>query len=533
MSAGQILLAATLVAPLALLAACASAGLRARMCALLPLAPVPGLAAALFASGTAIDLPPALLSLHFALDPPAALLLGAASLLWIAAGMTVPVSRPPGFVAWWLLTLSGSLGVFIAGDLVSFYLLFSTVSLAAFGLITADGGAVVRRSGFVYLALALLGEAFLLLAFVLLAAGTPDGSILITDTVAALPASPWRVPAMALLLFGFGAKIGALPFHFWMPLTYRAAPVPAAAALSGAAVKAGVIGLIRFLPLATAMPDWGGIVTAVGFCSAFYGVAVGITQRNPKTILAYSSISQMGVIAAVFGMGWAAGDGGSALAAGFYGAHHTLVKGGLFLAIGLGAGRRAWPVLVPAAVLALGLAGLPLSGGAMAKYAVKDVFGSGTAGLLATLSSVGTALLMTHFLFRLAAADDAVDRTGRGVAAWLAMAAAAVVLPWVAYVWVLGGDAGAVLSASALWEAGWPVLLGGAVAVGLHRSGLRLPALPEGDIADAVVALALRLSSGTGRTLAGLDALLRQWAVAATALLALAGLLGALLLTGR
>ena len=110
--------------------------------------------------------------------------------------------------------------------------------------------------------------------------------------------------------------------------------------LSGAAVKAGVIGLIRFLPLGVAMPAWGEALAAAGMFSAFYGVVVGITQDNPKTVLAYSSVSQMGLLAAVLGMGWAAGDAGAGLGASFSAAHHILVKGGLFLAIGVAAATR-------------------------------------------------------------------------------------------------------------------------------------------------------------------------------------------------
>jgi len=60
------------------------------------------------------------------------------------------------------------------------------------------------------------------------------------------------------------------------------------------AVKSGVIGLIRFMPLGFAMPEWGEALAAAGIFSAFYGVLVGITQQNPKTVLAYSSVSQWG-----------------------------------------------------------------------------------------------------------------------------------------------------------------------------------------------------------------------------------------------
>ena len=85
------------------------------------------------------------------------------------------------------------------------------------------------------------------MGLVLLAAGPAD-TLLIRDAVAALPASPWRDPTLALLIVGFGLKIGLVPLHVWMPLAYSAAPIPAAAVLSGAAVKAGVIGLVRFMP---------------------------------------------------------------------------------------------------------------------------------------------------------------------------------------------------------------------------------------------------------------------------------------------
>ena len=75
------------------------------------------------------------------------------------------------------------------------------------------------------------------------------------------------------------------------------------------------------------MPGWGEALAAAGLLSAFYGVAIGITQKNPKTVLAYSSISQMGLLAAVLGMGLAAGDIGTAPGVSFSAAHHTLVKG--------------------------------------------------------------------------------------------------------------------------------------------------------------------------------------------------------------
>ena len=79
------------------------------------------------------------------------------------------------------------------------------------------------RAGAVYIAFALLGEAVLLIAFVMLAAAQPGAQI--HDVVAALPASPWRDAALALIILGFGMKIAIVPLHGWMPLTYTAGVV--------------------------------------------------------------------------------------------------------------------------------------------------------------------------------------------------------------------------------------------------------------------------------------------------------------------
>ena len=153
------------------------------------------------------------------------------------------------------------------------------------------------------MAFTMLGEALLLMAFALLAAGEPQGSLRIGDVMAALPASPWRDGAIALVIAGFGMKMGLAPLNGWMPLTYTAAPIPGG---GGAERSGGEGGRDRPHPL----PAFRRADASLGrgargrsaFVSAFYGVAIGITQKNPKTVLAYSSISQMGVIAAVIGM---------------------------------------------------------------------------------------------------------------------------------------------------------------------------------------------------------------------------------------
>ncbi len=334
-----------------------------------------------------------------ALDVPGAMLLGVAAVLWIAAGIyaaTYLRADPNAgrFATWWLLALTGNVGVFMAADIASFYLFFAMGSLSAYGLITHHGSARGDRAGAVYVAFALLGEACVLMGLVLLAAAAPDNSLLIRDAVAALPSSPWRDPAVALLIAGFGLKIGLVPLHVWMPLAYSAAPIPAAAVLSGAAVKAGVIGFIRFMPFDAAMAGWGEALAAVGLFSAFYGVAIGdhsiqsedgarLLQRKPDGIDRARS-SAWGSPPETAARPWRQASSPPIT---------SLVKGALFLAIGVAAATgtsRLWLVLVPAAVIALSLAGLPLTGGALAKAVSKAPLGDGVAGSLAALAAAGT-----------------------------------------------------------------------------------------------------------------------------------------------
>ena len=226
------------------------------------------------------------------------------------------------------------------------------------------------------------------------------------------------------------------------------------------------------------------------------------------------------------------------MATSFYAAHHTLVKGALFLAVGVAqaAGpRRLWTVLLPAAILALGLGGLPLTGGALAKLAVKAPLGDGAAGLLATMSSAGTALLMLHFLSRLAAAESHGPALPmwRLSMPWLVTALASVVVPWVLFLTVIGGTAYDALSPAALWSSAWPVLLGALLALGLRRWGGNLPRVPEGHVAGSIVRGSTHFARVVGLMMERLDAVLRQWPVAGVLLLTLAVLLAGLMQIGH
>ncbi len=531
MSLTAILLGLTLLVPLGLACGLLSPFFRDRVPRLLGLAPMPGLLAAMFAAhGVPVQIP-APLRVTLQLDLPAAMLLGGAALLWSAAGFYAAAylrddPRLRVFSAWWLLTLAGSLGTFIVVDIAGFYLLFALVSLSAYGLISHEQSARSDRAASVYIGLAVAGEAFLLLAFVMLAAGAGGGSTLIADAVAALPQSPTRDWTIALLVLGFALKMGLAPVHVWLPLAHPAAPMPASAVLSGVVVKAGVIGLIRFLPLGTAMPEWGDVLIVAGFITAFAGVLIGITQTQPKTVLAYSTVSQMGLVAVIFGAGLGLGSDATADVAAFYALHHLLVKGSLFMAVGVVAATapyRFWAVLMITGFLALSLAGLPLTGGAAAKLAMKPILGDGFAKMLATLAAVGSTMLVLHFLFILASkrvSDGAA--TGPGLALslpWLAVSVMAVILPWALFAPVTGLPASTAFDPDTLFTAAWPIALGVAGAAVLRLVESRVPRIPEGDIIE-LARFGTPAVLGIGRWVVRIDRVLTRWPVAVLMLLA-------------
>lgn len=543
MSIAGLLLAATLVLPLAMVAACLSARFRARVISYLALAPLPAVLAAIVSPGGNLVLFPIPFRIILALDLLGAILLGGAAVLWSAAGAYASFymgSKPSAarFAIWWLLTLTGSLGVFVVADIASFYLVFTLVSLAAYGLITQDETPRAERAGAIYVALAIVGEACLLLAFVMLASGSTAANPLIVDVVATIRGSPLQDGIVFFIIAGFALKMGLVPLHVWLPLAHPVAPMPASAVLSGVVVKAGVIGLIRFLPFEAGLPHWGGVLTAVGLVTTFYGVGIGVTQTRPKTILAYSTVSQMGLLAAMLGIGLANADGDAPSLVAYYAMHHTLVKGALFLAVGIVAatgGARLRPVLIVTAILALSLGGLPLTSGALAKLASRPMLGYGLAGQALTLAAAGTTLLMLHFLTVLSgeASRDSGSRAPTGeVIPWLVVSVLSVFLPWVHYPHVTGETVWNVLHIASVWKVAWPMGLGAVAAVFLIRLRGRVPSVPEGDIivlADASAPAIQRLAVGIERS----DGLLRRWAVAGSLLLTLAIMLGGALMHGH
>jgi hypothetical protein len=200
------------------------------------------------------------------------------------------------------------------------------------------------------------------------------------------------------------------------------------------------------------------------------------------------------------------------------------VKAALFLTVGVVAaldGRARTLALIIAALLGLSLAGLPLSGGALAKLAVKDLFGDGAAGVASQLSAAATTALMLVFVMRLArlpAADRVGAPSGR-LWSWAALAVAALLLPWLMFAAI--GSSAEAFEPAKLIDAIWPMLVGAALAAGLWAIGDRLPHRPAGDIVVAEEA-AFRASLSLGPMFERADRGLREWPAAGLALLMVA-----------
>jgi formate hydrogenlyase subunit 3/multisubunit Na+/H+ antiporter MnhD subunit len=514
-----LLAAGCVVWPLGVAAAFAGRRSRAAARLLAPWAALPALFVPFAGTGEA-RFDSLMLGGRLGLDPIAAVLLPALAVLWLAAGLFAqgylePGARRDRFFTWFLGALAGNLLLLLALDAVVFYLGFAVMSFAAYGLVVHEGDARARHAGRYYIVLVVVGEICIVSALMLLASRAPiDFASLRASFAGDVVGRNDMI--MGLLLLGFGIKAGVLGLHFWLPLAHPVAPAPASAVLSGAMIKAGLVAWMRLLPLGElAMPRWGGALAVVGIATAYYGVAAGLAQREAKTVLAYSSVSQMGAMTLAVGLGLAFPAHWPVLFAVLlvYMVHHSLVKGSLFLGAGLAqhalrpTAQRLLAILLVLGALAM--AGAPLTGGLVAKLALKQaatsIGGSWGAWLpvLITLSSVLTALLMARFLWVVWPAVSA-RAAPLGVlpgAPWIALFIACWTAPWLVAAPALRGYA---FGPAAAWTAAWPLLLALGLAYGalrLHRAG-RLPGLPRvppGDLGIPLERAVLRCGAWLGR----------------------------------
>ncbi|PHS34608.1 MAG: NADH/ubiquinone/plastoquinone (complex I) [Sulfurovum sp.] len=363
-----------------------------------------------------IEVPWLLLGSFVGLNETARVFLFFTSILWLMGGIYAlgyfkTKDKKSTFFIWFLLAMGGNLGLIIAQDMVLFYTFFTLMSLASYGLVVHSKSIEALRAGRIYIILVIIGEIMLFAAFSMMIASA--GSIEFTVIRATFSNIEVNHSMIALLLLGFGIKAGIVGVHVWLPLAHPVAPTPASAILSGAMIATGLLGLMQVLPLGEVeLPFWGTFMMLIGMISTFYGVFVGLSQNNAKTVLAYSSISSMGIMITAIGLGlvspelWAV----MLMAILVYVLQHGFAKSALFLAVGI----FAKPILSQVTrfvfilvliISVLSLIGAPFTSSFVAKKMFDAQLSLSTSPwaewvqVLLPLSSLAASLLLARFLY--------------------------------------------------------------------------------------------------------------------------------------
>ena len=198
-----------------------------------------------------------------------------------------------------LLLESAMLGVFTARDWSLFYVFWEATLIPLFFLIDRLGGQNRQRAALNFFLYTLGGSVFMLVALLFLYDAAPGHSFAMGDMAEGGRDLPLNTQLLifAGLFIGFGVKMPVFPLHGWLPLAHVEAPSPVSILLSGVLLKMGAYGLIRAaetLPAALlAMQGW---LATLGFISLLYGGVLAWRQQDMKAMVAYSSISHMGLV---------------------------------------------------------------------------------------------------------------------------------------------------------------------------------------------------------------------------------------------
>lgn len=311
----------------------------------------------------------------------------------------------------------------VSGNLALLWTAVTATTFASAPLVDFYGSREPLEAAWKFLILAVAGELIALLGFLLLyASGIAALGSAYNFSIPVLGAAGSHLsPALAglgfmLVLVGFGTKAGLAPMHTWLPDAHSQAPAPVCAMLSGAELNCAMLAIIRVLSLATPSAGaHGGELHAAllgfGLLSMTVGVVFLISQRNFKRLLAYSSVEQMGLIAAGFGIGAPLAVLGALLQM----FTHSLAKSLMFFNSGnlllrfrtttiaevRGAIRVAPATAVLVIVGALAIAGAPPFGLFISEFTiVRGALGQpnwGAGALIAALLAVGFIALVAPF----------------------------------------------------------------------------------------------------------------------------------------
>ena len=347
------------------------------------------------------------------------LILGIGLLIILYARFYLDRDDPMGrFLGFLLLFQGAMLGIVLCDNILMMLVFWELTSLSSFLLIgywshLPDS----RRGARMALAVTGLGGLALIGGLLILGqiAGSHDLTVILTRRDL-IQADPLYLPALILILLGCFTKSAQFPFHFWLPQA-MAAPTPVSAYLHSATmVKAGLFLMARLWPVLAGTEAWFAIVATAGLITMVLGAAVALFRDDLKALLAYSTVSHLGLVTMLLGFGTES----AALVAVFHILNHATFKATLFLTAGiidhetgtrdiraLGGLRRVMPVtFVVGTLAALSMAGVPFLNGFLSKeMMLEEVAHTHWAGSPLLLSAVVTlaALLSAAYSFRLVA----------------------------------------------------------------------------------------------------------------------------------
>ncbi|MGM0701176.1 MAG: monovalent cation/H+ antiporter subunit A [Pseudomonadota bacterium] len=327
------------------------------------------------------------------------LILGIGSLILYYAGHYLSADEDDGrFLAYMMLFMTAMLGIVMADNLILLWLFWELTSISSFLLIGFWGHRSDARRG-ARMALAVTGAGGLALLAGFLLIGQAAGTFALGEVLAAgdaIRASEHYTLIVALVLFGAFTKSAQFPFHFWLPHA-MAAPTPVSAFLHSATmVKAGVFLMARLNPALGDTALWSLCLTLAGLATLIYAAWFALLQRDLKGILAFSTVSHLGLITLLLGLGSPL----ALAAATFHILNHATFKAALFMSVGIidhETGTRdidrlgaLWSMMPLTGTLTLlagaAMAGIPPFNGFLSKEMLLDQ--SLQTGLLGALSAV-------------------------------------------------------------------------------------------------------------------------------------------------
>jgi NADH-quinone oxidoreductase subunit M len=242
--------------------------------------------------------------------------------------------RVKGYYSLILVLEAAMLGVFMAQDWSLFYIFWELTLIPLFFLINRWGGKGRQAASLNFMLYTMGGSVFMLLSLLVIFDVTAGHSFGFADMLAGARELPQQTQVIIFLglLIGFGVKMPIFPLHGWLPLAHVEAPSPISILLSGILLKMGAYGLIRaadMLPLA--MLALQNVLVAIALISLIYGGLLAWRQHDLKAMVAYSSVSHMGVVL----LGIATMNQAGLTGAMVQMVAHGLVAGAMFLLIGL------------------------------------------------------------------------------------------------------------------------------------------------------------------------------------------------------